>query len=103
MKTIVTGDLYNIVGRLQEVDPGYYVKYDYRLRRYEVHHNGQKGNTLCVVLPYDKLDARTVVHIQRTRAERRDQLIREMDKRNRELEKTELKKVVRKAERASFG
>ena len=98
MKTHITGDLYNISGRLKEIDSGYYAVYDYKLRRYEVHHIGQKGNTLCIVLPYDRLDARAIEHVRRTRAERREQIISDMERRNRELQRAEMKEVMRSAQ-----
>lgn len=63
----VTDDLYMIASRLKEVDPTYYVVYNLKRKRYEVHSKEQRGDTLCFVVPYDGLDARTVEYAKRTR------------------------------------
>ena len=85
MKTPITSDLFDICGRLKEIDPCYFVMFDGRLRRFEVHHSGNKGNSLCAVVPYPSLDARALLHVRRTRAERRKELLAEMEKANRKL------------------
>lgn len=63
----ITDDVFFIASRLKEVDPTYYVVYDPDRRRYEVHSDGQRGNSLCFVVPYDRLDARTIDYALRTR------------------------------------
>jgi len=96
MKIEITGDMYDICSRLKEIDAGYYVMFDGRRERFEVHHKGQRGNTLCVVLPYDRLDARTVTHVRRTRTTRLREVIKEMDRENARLEREERKKALKK-------
>ena len=64
---VITDDLYFIASRLKEIDPSYYVVYNLRRGRYEVHSDAQKGGTLCFVVPYNKLDARTLEYAKRTR------------------------------------
>lgn len=63
----VTDDLYFIASRLKEIDPSYFVVYNIKRGRYEVHSDGQKGGTLCFVVPYNVLDARTLKYAERTR------------------------------------
>lgn len=63
----VTDDLYFIASRLLAVDDSYYVVYNKRAKRYEVHSGAQRGGSLCFVVPYGALDARTVEHALRTR------------------------------------
>ncbi|MBR6788459.1 MAG: hypothetical protein IKM44_01480 [Clostridia bacterium] len=63
----VTDDLYFIASRLKEIDPTYYVVYNLIKLRYEVHSKEQRGNTLCFVVPYGNLDARTIEYAKRTR------------------------------------
>ena len=63
----VTDDLYFIASRLKEIDDTYRVVYNVRRGRYEVHSDAQKGNTLCFVVPYPVLDARTLNYAARTR------------------------------------
>ncbi len=63
----VTDDLYFIASRLKEIDPTYYVVYNLDKSRYEVHSDEQRGNSLCFVVPYGELDARTLDYAARTR------------------------------------
>ena len=63
----VTDDLYFIASRLKELDASYYVVYNTARGRYEVHSDAQKGSTLCFVVPYNELDARTLAYAARTR------------------------------------
>jgi len=95
-KVLITGDMYDICSRLKEIDGGYYVMFDGKRKRFEVHHRGQRGNTLCVVLPYDRLDERAVVHVRRTRAERMREVVAEMDRDNARREREERDRVMRK-------
>lgn len=63
----VTDDVFFIASRLKEIDSTYYVLYNKRLKRYEVHSDEQRGGSLCFVVPYPVLDARTVEYAKRTR------------------------------------
>lgn len=63
----VTDDVFFIASRLKETDPSYFVVYNLLKSRYEVHSKEQRGNTLCFVVPYDRLDARTLEYAKRTR------------------------------------
>jgi len=100
-KVEINGDLHNICGRIKEIDPGYYVMFDGLRKRFEVHHRGQRGNTLCVVLPYDRLDARTVVHVRRTRAERMREVVAEMDRENARREREARAGILKKMKKQS--
>ncbi len=74
----INSDLFGITDRLKSVDEGYFVLYNKASSRFEVHNSKNKGDTLCVVVPYESLDARTVSHVKRTRAERVEQLMKEL-------------------------
>ncbi len=67
MRVRITDDVYFISSRLKEIDETYYVVYDTDRRRYEVRSDGQRGDSLCFVVPYPALDARTVEYARRTR------------------------------------
>lgn len=64
---VVTDDLYFIASRLKVIDPTYYVVYNLKRGRYEVHSDAQGGGTLCFVVPYNELDARTLELAKSTR------------------------------------
>lgn len=78
----IENDLYGIADRLREVDDRYEVYYNRRLGRFEVH----AGGVLQVAVPFDRLDARTVEHVRRTRVERARAVLDEIDRANRAAE-----------------
>lgn len=90
----VKTDLYDIAARLREIDPCYRVYYSYVDKRYEVHDCSAAGNTLCLAVPYDKLDARTLLLVKRTRIERIDALMKEMERENEKKSKAQREKIV---------
>jgi hypothetical protein len=97
MTTTITGDLYDITNRIREVDESYYIVRNYCKLRWEVHSRAQKGHPLCFVVPYQRLDARTLELARRTRVERVQTLIAEMDAANALMQKRENGIIVDKA------
>ena len=95
-KEIMTGDVFGISGRLQEIDPDYFIVFHRVLRRYEVHHRRQR-DTLALVLPYRCLDARAVTLTLKTRRENIERLIKEMDAENRRREERADKEILDRA------
>lgn len=75
MKINVKDDLYDIAWRIKAIDPDYEIKFDTVLKRYEVYARGK----LQSVLPFDRLDARTVTYLSETRVERIDKIMSEID------------------------
>ena len=63
-------DLYSVAQRLREIDDDYRLRYNPKLKRYEVHHLGQAGNSFCLEVHEPLPDARTVEFVRRTRVER---------------------------------
>ena len=98
-KVLITDDTFDISTRIKQIDAGYFVMYNFKTQRFEVHHDGQG---LCLVLPFDRLDARAVAEVRRTRAERRRQLLEEMDRHNSKLERSLTARILDKA-RGSYS
>ncbi len=92
---VVTSDLYSIANRLKEIDDGYFIYYSYKNRRYEVHNKNQRGRTLSLVLPYSRLDERTVRLVRKTRSERMEILIKQMEEENERLEREKMRQLVK--------
>ena len=90
---LITNDLFDVASRLKEIDVGYQIYYNKQLGRFEVHNRFQHGNTLSVVVPFDRLDARTVELVQKTRVENIKTLLAEMEKANEQAEKDATKKA----------
>ena len=76
-----------ITSRLKEIDNSYFVVFNTKSNKYEVHSKRQVENTFCVGLPFSELDERTVNFVNKTRVENRDRLLRELEIENQKLEK----------------
>lgn len=96
----------DIPERLKELDDGYFVMLNVKTQRFEVWHRGEGEGVLECVLPYDGLDERTVRHVREHRMERMDQLIREIEEHNAQLEEDAQRKWLDEAgerTREAFG
>lgn len=71
-------DLFNIVGRLQQIDADYAVYRNCAKDRFEVFWRGK----FAFVVPFDRLDNRTLVYTKKTRRANADELEREIDESN---------------------
>ena len=83
---LIENDLCNIVKRLRLIDPSYFVVYNKRSGRYEVHSTDNVGATFCFIVPYDELDARTLTYCRETRVERN--VVERVDRLNRIADKS---------------
>jgi len=90
---IIKTDVFDIASRIKEIDASYFVAFNYKTKKFEVHSNDNKrGASLCLTLPYNRLDNRTLIHARRTRAERVKELIKEIEENNKKIERAEEKK-----------
>lgn len=78
MKIRIYNDLYDVCDRVKEIHPDYEIYYDTTGKRYEVFAKGK----LQVVCPYEKLDARLIDYLYKTRIERLDKILKEIDDQN---------------------
>ena len=92
---VIDDDLFGVCRRLKSIDDGYFVFLNYKTGRFEVH-NSKDARTLCLVLPYDTLDERTVRHVRYTRAERARQIAEQIERDNLALERARRDAVVKK-------
>ncbi len=88
---VINDDLYSISRRLKSLDSDYFVLYSYRDHRYEIHNKGNKGNTYCFCA--QKLDCRVLDKAQRSRRERIEKLLAEVDEHNERLQKEAIYEV----------
>ena len=82
MKIRIYNDLYDVCDRVKEIHPDYEIYYDTTGKRYEVFAKGK----LQVVCPYEKLDARLIDYLYKTRIERLDKILKEIDDQNLKIE-----------------
>lgn len=96
---IVNCDLYDIASRLREIDPSYFLVYSYEQHRYEVHSNNQRGSTFCLAVPYEELDERTIRLVRRSRIERMQEYVEELEAENNLDWDNERRRTVKNIER----
>lgn len=89
----IRGDLFGVADALRAIDPSYSLWRNVEKGRFEVHSSAQRGSSLCLALPFDRLDERTVRLVRRTRAERADVLLAEVERDNARLIKRELSRA----------
>ncbi len=82
----INGDVCDICRRIKEVDENYYIVYNCKLNRFELHDRSIKDSFACV-LPFDQLDQRSIEHARRTRVENLQKLIKELEESNKIIEK----------------
>ena len=83
---VVEDDLMGIARRIRAIDPSYFVFYSYEKRRYEVYCADDLA-VAAVVLPFDRLDERSVRKVLETRRENRKKLLESIERENRLLQK----------------
>lgn len=83
MKIKIENDVFDICNRLKEIDDTYYVVYDTIKNRFEIWSEDIK-NILCFVVPYRTLDARTLVHANKTNSNNAKNIFEEIDRVNEE-------------------
>ena len=79
----IKDDVYYICQRLKEIDMSYFVLFNLSNKKYEIHSSEQK-DSYCFTVPFDLLDERTISYALKTRSERRDKIIEEIEKNNME-------------------
>lgn len=96
-KIEIKNDMFDIVKRLKSIDNSYFVMYDKKFSRYELHSNDQVGSTYTLTIPYQNLDKRTIDYVLKTRRENYEKLIKEMELNNQKLEQKEMSNILDKA------
>ena len=100
---VIEDDMLGIARRLKSIADGYFVFLNYRTGKLEVHNEKNGANTLCLVLPYDRLDERTVRRVLYTRAERVAQITERMERDNARIEARRIRAAVDGAVAACAG
>lgn len=97
MKIEILNDVLFICQRLKEIDKDYRVFYNTKTNKFEVHNVGQIGDSYCLTVPFQYLDARTIDFVNKTKVENKEKLIKEMDKENEILEERNNKRILYEA------
>ena len=86
-------DLFSISQRLKEIDARYEVYRNTLASRFEIYIE----RALQFVVPFQRLDARTLDFARKTRIERREQIVKEIDEQNAKIEMQKEKEILEKA------
>ena len=91
---VIENDNLYILQRLKEIDESYFLVYNLLSKKYEVHSNKQKDNTYCFSVSFPFLDERTIDYARKTRIERIDEVIKEIDSQNEKIEQNACKEAI---------
>jgi hypothetical protein len=84
----VKGDLYDIARRIKSIEKGYFIVFNKRAKKFEVHSTWNVGNTYCFTVPYSRLDYRTIELCKETNlAIHGDQIEKRIESDNAKLER----------------
>ncbi len=92
-KIRIVNDVMGIVRRLKNIDRDYFVVWNKKNDRYEIH-NCRCEPTLVLVLPYPQLDSRAITYVQSTRIENMQEFIVQMDEYNHKLEESKNRQIL---------
>ncbi len=74
----VTSDVYSISERIKAVDERFFIMFNRKTQRFEVHVKGQPATTFGCELPFDTLDARALEYVRKYSAARTQSLARDI-------------------------
>jgi len=97
MKIKIDNDVFDITKRIKEIDDDYYIVFDDKNNKYELH-NCKQANSYCLTCPYEQLDKRFVDLILYTHINNSDNILMDIDKNNSDLENSATKKRVDQTE-----
>lgn len=95
-RLLIKSDLFNISKRIKQIDKKYFIVFNKKTTKFEVHYQ-RNSSTLEIVLPFDRLDKRTLDFVLKTKMENKKKLIEEMEKNNQKLEDEKNKKLLDEA------
>lgn len=89
-RSAVTCNVFSIPERLKELDHRFFVMFNHKTQKFEVHVTGQQGTTLGLELPYPDLDYRAITYTRDRMTDRFDEMAKEVDRHNEKLQQTSL-------------
>ena len=98
---IIKNDIFNIAKRLKSIDSKYFIVFNSNRNKYEVHYTRAK-NIYELTIPYDKLDARTIDFVLKTRIQNKQKIFEEIENSNKKLEQQNIKNLIEKIDRRIY-
>ena len=90
---LVETSVHNIPERLAEYDPDFFLVLNVQKQQFEVHSLANLGDSFCLHIPFNELDARVLTVVRRSDARVRGHkaIFEEIDKHNEKLDKSKEK------------
>ena len=82
----INHDMFNISRRIKQIDKGYFVVFNYRSNKWEVHHKDGVRGTYCLTSPYKKLDNRLIDYVYKTSLVHNSNLLKDIEANNQAIE-----------------
>ncbi len=92
----IFSDVFDIAQRVKEIDSGYFIVYNTKKHRYEVHNSHQFGSTFCIVCD-SGLNSTVITKLRKSKIENIDKILREIDENNAKNEQNVAKKLKNEA------
>ena len=93
-REVIDSDLYGVARRIKEIDNGYFLVFNHKTRKYEVHNLKSTPNTLALVSPFETLDVRLLHLVRATRRERASEIVEAIERQNEKIEKEKTAQVM---------
>ena len=84
---MIDSDVFDITKRIKDVDKDYYIVFNTKYKKFEVHNSSQNMNSYCLTCPYESLDKRLLDYTLKTRIVNIDKILKEIDENNLKIEK----------------
>lgn len=79
-------DLFNIAQRIKNIDIGYFICFNTKNKKFEVHNKNQARGTYSATIPFNKLDSRAIDYLNETHVRNYKQIFKAIDENNKKLD-----------------
>lgn len=93
-KIRISSDVFNICNRIKKIDKYYFIIYNDKTGKFEIHNSKQPFCSYCLTVPYDSLDNRTLNLVHKTLFTKKEELFKEMEQFNDNLSMQNNKKLI---------
>ncbi len=94
MKILIQNDMFNIAKRLKNIDSDYFVLFNTKNKKFELHNSAQGKSTYCLTFPFDTLDARAIEHTFKTSVRNSSKIFFEIEETNNKIETAQNEKIL---------
>ena len=82
----IENDLFNISHRIKSIDNGYFVCFNTKNKKFEIHNRNQFRGTYAATIPFNKLDSRTIDYLNETHVRNHKKIFKAIEENNKKLD-----------------